>query len=177
MTKQECAALLQRAINLLYAAYTWDDEASLIAQSLGLHGEKREERHMSRKFHMLVQHYRSVCLDLLDIKISPASATHDLSSFTTIKIYLEKYIEKTWATYTELQVIANELVKGCFKPLSCEMYKLADCLQDEIIRSKRLLKEYMLANEQYHHISRYEVSYDNVHDRLEKIEDKEGYID
>lgn len=175
MDHKDCVALLQKAINLLEASSRWDDEASMKAQILGLQGEKRLERHSARKAHMLVQHYRHIAYDLFEEQLVPQVNKPNLGDMSSIVAYFETYIDKSWATYLELNELGNALVVLGYRPLSCELYEMGECLQKEIIEAKRLLKEFKLAKEEYHHISRYEVSYRNVHDDMEKKEEGEGY--
>lgn len=175
MALQDCVVLVQKAINLLESSSCWDDQAALRAHVLGLQGKKRVERYESRKEHMMVQCYIHDMFDLFDVEMQPEIGEIILPPMPDITSFFEAYIKKLWAVYHELHEIANALVIAGYKPLSESLYCYIECLHKCIIDNKRELREYLLANKEYHHISRYEVSYYNIHDKYEKKEESQGY--
>ena len=176
MSHGECIRLLQEAINLLEASSKWADKAFLPALKLGLRGEKRRERLAARKEHALRQHFQSLAYDLFDTELYPQDSRVEFSAVSDITEWFETFIKKLWETHFAMSKIANDFVINGYKAISEPLYDYLACIQDEIIEAKILLKGYKLANKEYHHISRYEVSTDeNVHDRYEKKEEKTGY--
>lgn len=176
MAKERCIELLQEAINLLDASSKWADKAFLPALRLGLRGEKRRERYAARKEHSLKQHFQSLAYDLFDIELYPHESRVDFPMTPDITAWYEVLIRKLWETHSQLSKIANDLVVSGYKAISEPLYEYLGCIQDELIEAKILLKGYLLANKEYHHISRYEISGDdNIHDRYEKKEEKTGY--
>lgn len=176
MAEAPCIKLVQQAIDLLATTTVWEDEAALVAQDLGLQGEKRIERMEARNDFALIQKYRHRIFGLLDVKLKRPNPAVNLPSMTTIEEYFEAYIKKLWATYDELHEIANALVQAKYQPLAQPLYCYVTCVEEDIVAAKRLLKEYRLAGKEYHHISRYEVGYCNRHDEAEKMERSEGFI-
>lgn len=167
---------MQKAINLLEASSKWNDHMSMKAHELSVHGEKRVEREEARKEMGMRQHFQHLALDLFDAELYPNIGNMTTPQVTNITAYFETYIQKLWALYSELHAIANDLVIAGYKPISEPLYEYIECIQKDIIEAKRLAKEYKLANNEFHHISRYEVSYRNVHDDMEKKEKSEGYL-
>lgn len=172
----ECIQLLQNAINLLHASQQWENRAQVRAQSLGLQAEKREERIEQRKELNLMQYLQSVANDAFDgAEIYPAAGNVTFPQVTQIPDYFKAYLAKLWETYYALHDIANELVVKDYKPIAEPIYEYICCLWDEIIDTRRMVKESALDGWSYHHVSRLQVSAENKHDRLEKLERKTGY--
>lgn len=172
--KEQCIALLQSAINILDDSFRWEDQAYTRAQMLSVHGEKRRERHEARKDYMLQQHLKCLAVDLFDMELKAAPTSIVLPK-TDIPGYFDMYLKKLWKTYDELHKVANDLVVAGYKHIAEPIYCHLDCVFDEIIETKRTIKEGNLANWEFHHVSRYQVGYYNVHDCMEKKEQAEGY--
>lgn len=171
----ECLKLLQDAINLLDASQKWENRAQIKAQKLGIQGEKRREGHDERKELCLAQYLQRTAMDIFDAELYPEVGNVSAPAFSRPQDYFTAYHAKLWETYEALHMIANELVVKGYKPIAGPMYDYACYMFDEIIDTRRQLKEYALAGWEYHHISRYQVSYENRHDDYEKKERKQGY--
>lgn len=172
--KGKATSLMQRAINLLEASRAWEGQAFLKAQILGLQGEKRRERYEARKDYMLMQYLQCCAVDLFDTELTPSSSQVTISN-TSIPEYFRTYLKKLWETYNELHNIANDLVVAGWKPIAEPLYCHLDYLLEVIVETKRTIKEGDLADWEYHHVSRYQVSNHNIHDCYEKKEAKQGY--
>lgn len=174
--KEDCIRLLQAAVNLLYASQEWEGVAHMKAQKLGLQGEKRRERYEQRKELCIMQYLQSVAIDLFDVEIMPARQNVNFPQVTDIQSYFNQYLAKLWEIYEGIHSIANELVVKNYKAISEPLYEYACCLFKEIIDTRRTIKEGTIANWEFHHVSRYQVSMkENVHDKFEGKEEQQGY--
>lgn len=174
LSKDTALPLFQTALDALERSRQWADQAFIRAQAIGLQGEKRRERHNARKDYMLIQHLRCLALDLFNTEIEPVKASGKVAA-STIPEYFREYLGKLVESYNELHQVANDMVVSGLRPASSPIYKLCDCLWDQIIECRRAIKEGELAKWEYHHISRYQVSFCNVHDKMEETEESEGY--
>lgn len=174
--KTEYLQSIQAVINTLRACMEWDDKAFLEAQAIGLQGEKRRDCHEECKTLMLSQWLRRKTGDLFDVKVLPEPVQVNLpSEMSTIPGYFNAYLNKMEETYSGLHKQANVLVNMGYQPIAKKLYKYTCHLMKIIIEVRRIIKEGKLANWEYHHVSRYQVSFDNVHDRYECKEKKMGY--
>lgn len=171
----ECLQLIQDAVNALNALRVWEDWAHMRAQRLGLQGEKRRERDDEHEDLCLMQYLQSVAVDLFDAEVYPAAASTSFPQIGRIPDYFKTYLAQLWEAYDELHTVANDLVIKGYKSIAEPIYCHIGHLFDEIIETRRTIKEGDLAGWEYHHVSRYQVAMDNVHDRYEGKEKKHGY--
>lgn len=169
--------LLQRSVNLFETSANCFREAAMKAHMCGLQGEKRRLRYLSRKARDIVDCTEHKVWDMFKIELTPQEGTVDVSALRDAKSTLEGMIDKMWKIYNEAHQIANDLVVAKARPLSKPVYEYVDCLFEVIGELQRAQFEYELANYEYHHISRYQVSYYNVHDEYEPKEEAQGYSD
>ncbi len=168
--------LAQSAINLLCASAEWNALAHLRAQSLGLQGEKREARIDEHDAMWLKQYIASTANDLFGAEMRAYPVQLSLpDSMNSIPGYFEGLRQKLEDEYDHLHRIANELVVAGFRPIAEKLYCRTDALFCRLIEVRRTVKEGALADWAYHHVSRYQVGYHNVHDDAEKKERDRGY--
>ena len=169
--------LLQRSLNLMETAAAWQRKAAKRAHIVGLQGEKRRLRYLSREARNVVDWTEHYSYDSLKLDISAQQGTTDASSLVCIMSTMNGIIEKLWIIYGECHQIANEMVAAKYRvfaqPLYCYCEELF-CILAELQRTQR---EYELADYEYHHISRYQLTWENVHDKYEDKEKDQGYFD
>lgn len=169
--------LLQKALNLMETAACWERKAAKKAHVVGLQGEKRRLRKLYREAQNVVDWIEHYAVDLLKIDICAQEGTVDVSTLTDTKTTMDGIIAKLWVIYNEVHQIANDLVMAKFRGFSHRLYKYADCLFYILGELQRADSEYGKASYEYHHVSRYQVSYYNVHDEYEPKEEEQGYRD
>lgn len=167
--------LLQRALNLMETAACWERKASKKAHMCCLQGEKRRLRYLYRKSKNIVDWLEHKAFDVLKIDICAQPGSVDVSTLLDTRSTVEGIISKLWTIYNEAHEIANELLAAKFKRFAKPIQKYADKLFDIIDELQRADMEYNAGNYEYHHISRYQVGWKNVHDNYKKKEKKQGY--
>lgn len=169
--------LLQKSLNLMETASMWARVAAKKAHIVGLQGEKRRLRWLYREARNIVDWTEHAAYDVLMIDIMPQAGSTDVNGLTDTRTTMLGIIDKLWVIYNEAHQIANDLVVAKFKcfaePLYCYAGKLFKIIQE----LQRAESEYGKASYEYHHISRYQVSYYNVHDEYECKEEEQGYSD
>lgn len=169
--------IIQRALDLMETAACWERKAAKKAHICGLQGEKRRLRYLSRDARNIVDWLEHIAYDVLKVDICAQEGSVDVSTLVDPKTTMEGIISKLWTIYNEVHQIANELVVAKFKklsePLYCYSGKLFDILQ-ELQRSHTC---YEFGKYEYHHVSRYQVGWENVHDEYEEKEESQGYND
>jgi len=173
----EAQPLIQRALNLFEASATWNRKAALKAHKCGLQGEKRRLRYLYRKAGNIVDRLVHEIWDMYKIEMNPMDGSIDVSHLVDTKSTLQGIISTMWKVYNEAHQVANELVVAKLRPIAQSIYHYTDCLYEILGELQRAQFEYELANYEYHHISRYQVSYFNVHDEYERREEEQGYKD
>ena len=173
MVKDDGIKLVDKTINLLETISIWDEKMAMQAHKIGLQGEKRKERYTGRKAHLIAQKLQHDVYDIFDAELYPVAQKVPIPNFNSAKDYYIEYINKMWYLYEELHMIANTMVTSNLKPLSGCIYKLTDCMFNDILHSQRFFKECEKAKWEYHHISRYQVSLENIHDEYEKKEESQ----
>lgn len=176
LNRETTLPILESAISTLKLYMSWDNSAFTRAQLLGLQGEKRVERHTARKDYMLIQYLRCLAVDLFDEEIDPEPASLPVITAMEMRNFFIEYLERMKREYDELHRLANEAVSAGLRPISKPLYELCSCLWDQIIECRRAIKEGDLARWEYHHISRYQVSYCNVHDMMISVEETDGWF-
>lgn len=169
--------LLQRALNLMETAACWERKAAKKAHLVGLQGEKRRLRKLYRDAQNIVDWTEHYAWDLLKIDIEAQEGSIDVSNLVSTQTTMEGIISKLWVIYNEVHQIANDLVMAKFRGFAHCLYKYADklfCILGELQRAD---DEYGKASYEYHHVSRYQVGYYNVHDEYEPKEEEQGYRD
>lgn len=169
--------LLQKLLNLMETAACWERKAAKKAHMVGLQGEKRRLRTLYREAQNVVDWTEHYALDLLKIDICAQVGTVDVSTLTDTKSTMDGIISKLWVIYNEVHQIANDLVVAKFRGFAYRLYKYADRLFFILGELQRADDEYGKASYEYHHLSRYQVSYYNVHDEYEPKEEEQGYRD
>lgn len=175
LNASETLKTMQDCINLLYASGELENHAMLKAQKLGIQGEKRREGHDERKELCLMQHLQRLAMDVFDTELYPVKSTIPLPTMSTIQEYLQQYLAKLTEVYDKLHEYANALVVLKYRPIAAPMYAYVDYIWCEIIDIRRQMKEFALAGYEYHHVSRYQVGYENRHDDYEGKERDQGY--
>lgn len=173
--------LLQRGINLMETASCWERKAAMKAHVHGLQGEKRRMRYLYRKARNIVDWVEHSAYDVLKdqygkgIELCAQAGTTDVSSLRCPQSTMEGIIEKLWTIRKEAHKIANELVLAEWKEFSCPFYDYVECVFKILSELQRNHCEYVQAAYEYHHISRYQVAWYNVHDEYECKEEEQGY--
>ena len=169
--------LLQRSLNLMETASCWQRKAAKRAHIVGLQGEKRRMRYLYREARNIVDWLEHYTYDSLKIDICAQPGTADVTALACPMSTMNGIIEKLWVIYNEAHQLGNDFVVAKFRTFSKPLYKYCDKLFEIISELQRAQCEYDKANYEYHHISRYQVSYYNVHDEYEEKEEDQGYID
>jgi hypothetical protein len=169
--------LLQRALNLMETASNWQRKAAKRAHIVGLQGEKRRLRYLYREARNVVDWTEHCAYDLLKFEITAQSGSVDVSSLMCCMSTMNGMIEKLWVIYNEAHQIANELVVAKCRNFAKPIYDYVDKLFNILAELQRTQIEYEKAKYEYHHISRYQVGWENVHDDYEDKEESQGYSD
>jgi len=179
VTKTDATAqpILQRSLDLMETASCWMRKAAKKAHIVGLQGEKRRLRYLSREARNLVDWIEHSAYDLFKLDTCGQSGTIDVKDLVCPMSTMNGIIEKLWKVYNEAHQVANDLVIAKYRSFASPIYKYTDeliCILSELQRAQT---EYERAEYEYHHISRYQVGYWNVHDEYEKMEETQGYSD
>lgn len=169
--------LIQRSLDLMETASCWERKAAKSAHICGLQGEKRRLRYLYREAQNIVDWTEHTAYDLLKIEIRAQEGTIDTSSLLCPMSTMNGLIEKLWTIYYEAHQIANDLINAKFKKFAEPLYCYANKLFDILTELQRAQSEYEKAKYEYHHISRYQVAWENVHDNYEAKEERQGYKD
>lgn len=166
----EIKSQLQKAVDVMYAAEKFEEEILIHAQVIGLQGEKRKERYCSSKSHNLVNYLKCEAYDVFGAVIRPHHVETPPMSITNFEKYFEISLERHVNIYDELHEIANELVKYHYQPVACLLFCKCKCILDEIRYIKRTLAEGKKAAWSPTWIFTYQTTFENVHDKYEKLE-------
>jgi len=169
--------LLQRTINSLETASNWQRQAAKKAHMAGLQGEKRRLRYLHREALSIVTWIEHYSYDLLNIDICAQAGTTEVGTLLCPRSTMDGIIAKLWTIYNVLHEIANELVVNKYRGFATPLYKYLENLFCYLGELQRARSEYERADYEYHHISRYQVSWYNVHDEYEDKEEHQGYTD
>jgi len=169
--------ILQRALNLMETGSAWERKAAKRAHIVGLQGEKRRLRYLSREARNAVDWLEHAAYDILRLDMTAKAGTVDVTQLVCPMSTMNGIIEKLWVIYNECHQIANDLVMAKYRSFAQPLYCYADelfCILGELQRTQF---EYEKANYEYHHVSRQQVGKDNVHDIYEEKEKEQGYKD
>ena len=169
--------LLQRALNLMETASCWERKASKKAHIVGLQGEKRRLRYLYREAHNIVDKLEHSAYDVLRLDICAQPGSAEVTDLVCCKTTMCGIIDKLWVIHDEAHQLANDLVVAKFKPYAACLYSYEEKIFSILSELQRANAEYEMAEYEYHHISRYQVSYYNVHDEYEDKEESQGYSD
>lgn len=169
--------LLQKLLNNMETASCWARKAAKRANIVGLQGEKRRLRYLSREARNVVDWTEHNAWTVFKIDICAQPGTVDVSLLMCSMTTMSGIIDKLWTIYNETHQIANDLVAAKLKHVADCVYKYVDKIYCIIGELQRAQSEYEMADYEYHHISRYQVAWENVHDIYECEEEKQGFID
>lgn len=175
--KSSVQPLLQKSLNLMETASVWARRAAKKAHMVGLQGEKRRLRWLSREARNVVDWTEHAAFDIFAMDIEPQAGSTDVNGLTDTMTTMRGIIDKLWVIYNECHQIANDLVVAKFRSFAKPLYCYSDKLIKIIQELQRADMEYGKASYEYHHISRYQVGYYNVHDEYECKEEEQGYTD
>ena len=167
--------LLQRALNLMETASCWQRKAAKRAHIVGLQGEKRCLRYLSRKARNIADWIEHRAYDHLRLDICSQPGSIDISSLMCIMSTMNGIIAKLWIVRNEAHQIANDLVIAKYRKYAHRLYKYVECLDHILTRLQRAQTEYERAEYEYQFIARHQLAWENVHDIYEKKEKKQGY--
>jgi len=167
--------VLQRALNLLATASSWQRGAAKRAHIVGLQGEKRRLRYLYREASYITDWLEHKIYDVFELDLIAQQGTADTSVMQCVKSSMDTIIKKLWTIYEASHQVANELVNLKYRNLAQPIYTYAGRLFDIIAELQRAVKEYERAEFEYHHISRYQVGYYNIHDEYEDKEEAQGF--
>jgi len=170
-------SLLQKTLNLMETASCWSRKAAKKAHIVGLQGEKRRLRYLSREARYIVDWTEHYSYDLLKIDICATPGSVDVSTLVCTGTTMKGIISKLWTIYDAVHQTANELVTAKFRDFATPLYSYTSKLFCIIGELQRAENEYVMADYEYHHVSRYQVSWYNVHDEYEDKEECQGYQD
>lgn len=169
--------LLQRSLDLMETAARWERRAAKKAHIVGLQGEKRRLRYLSRKARNVVDVIEHSAYDLFKLDMYAQEGSIDVSSLVCVMSTMNGIIEKLWTIYNETHTIANEMVIAKFKKFANPLYDYSCELFEIIVELRRAQSSYEMGEYEHHHVSRYQIAWENVHDNYEPKEEEQGYKD
>ena len=169
--------ILQQTIDALETSGHWAQCAAKKAHIAGLQGEKRRLRYLAREARYIVTWTEHFAYDLLCIDISAQRGNTDVRSLLCPRSTMEGVISKLWTIVQILHGLANELIQEKMRVFAKPLYAYVDELFSIIAELQRTQTEYERSDYEYHHISRYQVGWSNVHDKYEEKEQEQGYTD
>jgi hypothetical protein len=179
--KQECISHIQKTVNLLTDLEAWEDMAFVEAQSLGLQGEKRENRYEGTIDGGIRKYLQSEAFDLFDAKIHVnPSSIHFAESAEPVE-FLEMYCAGLWDIMYKLHDAANMLVSPhCLRSMATPVYARCECIKDAIIDISRKIKRYRAVEKHgtpLHDLYRESNTAETKHDRFEPLEKSVNHPD
>lgn len=168
--KNKIIQLVKQAMDVLNYQDRYDRISAMKAHIVGLQGEKRVDRIEHREYGCIVDDYQHRLWDLFDVEYYAIDRPINLDNVTDITNYLETHISRLWTFRDELSNLADDMIKAGYLSFSKPLTQCAMEVENTIVRLRREYIEYNWAKKEYHHISRYEVGYYNVHDEAEKKE-------
>ena len=177
MLVQTGEPLLQKAINFMETVSMWERKAARKAHIVGLQGEKRRLRRLSREARNIVDWIEYTTYDVLCREINNQAGNTDVSTLKCPKSTMTGMVDKLWTIYNEVHQMANDLVVAKLRSFSAPLYCYAEGIFELLGELNRNFNEYEMAKWEYHHISRYQVSWYNIHDEEEDKEESQGYKD
>ena len=169
--------LIQQTIDALDTSGHWMQCAAKKAHIAGLQGEKRRLRYLAREAKHIVTWAEHFSYDLLCIDISAKRGNTDVSTLLCPRSTMEGIISKLWTIVQVLHTYANEFIANNMRCYAIPVYNYVEELFSIIAELQRTQSEYERADYEYHHISRYQVGWSNVHDKYEEKEECQGYTD
>lgn len=163
--------LLQKAIDILCKSKMYEEDYMLVAQKLGLQGEKRRLRYESGKNHKLINDIRCDAFDTYGLTLTNKVTPITAPPATTMKDFFENYLEKMDGQYDALHGIANQLITLNAKCAAMPLYEKCSCLIDDIKFYNRTIMEGEIVGWKPEFMLLREVTAENVHDTFEKKED------
>jgi len=171
----EIKDLMQKAIDVIAKSKKFEEEGMIIAQRLGLQGEKRRLRYESAKNHNLINFLRCDSFDVYRFLLTNNTQAVTMPDITTIKGFFESYLQKIEEQYDSLHAIANKLVVANAKHVAEHLYKKCACLIDDIKYYKRTIQEGTKTEWSVEFIFLSQTTAENIHDEMEKKEKEVGY--
>lgn len=165
---------LQKALHVVRTAEKYEETALLIAQKLGLQGEKRRLRYESAKNHILANKIRTCAYDEYLITLSDDYQKVSLPELSSFKMFFETYLAKMEEEYDALHTIANALVVLNARHFAQKLYHKCDCLMDDIVYYNRSISEGNIANWRPEWVFLHQTTMANTHDEYEKKENGLG---
>lgn len=173
---EEVKELLQKALDATCRAEYYEQTMCLVAQKIGLQGEKRRMRYESVKCHNLINYLRTDAYDTYGIElVYDKTITAQIPVITNFESYYETVLGYYTSKYDTLHSIANKLVMANAREYACKLYHLCDCILSDIKYFKRTLREGRLAKWDPSWMLLHETTDYNVHDEYEKKEHEVGY--
>jgi len=176
-SKSMIVPLVQRAIDLACTASDWMTKASLEAHDVGLQGEKRRLRSLSREAGFIIDKLSHSARDIYFVKLHPAKGTTDVSTLKCTESTMLGIISKLWTIHDEFHRIANEMVVNLNRSMSLPIYCYCDEIMTILSELQRNHESYARGEYEWHHVSRHQESDHNIHDCYEGKEESQGYKD
>jgi len=166
---------LQKAVDTLCKAKKFEEEGMLIAQRIGLQGEKRRLRYESAKTHNLINYLRCDSYDVYKIQLSGNSQAVTVPDISSLKGFFETFLQKMEDQYEALHTYANKLVVLNARHYAEPLYKKCECLLDDIKYYKRTIMEGNNTSWSVEFMYLHQTTGENVHDCFESKEKEVGY--
>lgn len=167
--------LLQRAVNTMYQAEKYEEAALHVAQKLCLQGEKRRLRYESVKSHNMINYLITDTYDVLGISLERIHHEVKMPSSISIKGFFEMYHRKMTEQYSALHKIANDLVVNNYRGVAMKLFKVCDCLVEDIKYYNRVIMDGNATGWDTSFLLQYQTTWHNVHDCYEAKEKTVGY--
>lgn len=167
--------LLQKAVDIVYKAEKYEEHAFVLAQKIGLQGEKRRLRYESVKSHNLINYLISDSYDALGVNLTRTHHNVSVPENSSIKSFFEMYLGKLEDQYEALHEVANALVVNNYQHGACRLYELCKCLIDDMKYYRRTINEGNATGWSVEFIYLHQTTEENVHDHFEEKEKSIGY--
>lgn len=166
---------LQDAVNLLSKAKRFEEQFMVIAQRLGLQGEKRRLRYESAVNHNLINFIICNSFDVYGISITSDPQNNSVPNVSTIEDFYTNYLAKMENQYDKMHEIANILVTSNCQHMAKYLYDRCRSLIEDIKYYRRTIMEGDAVKWNPEFIFLHQTTQCNIHDYYEEKEKSVGY--
>lgn len=163
---------IQKALHIICTAKHYEEEACLIAQRLGLQGEKRRLACESVMNHILANKIRRCAYDVYGFIYSGKYPEISIPEMGNYKMFFETYLAKMEEQHDALHNIANMLVTLNSRYFAMHLYDKCECIIKDIEYYRRTITEGNAAEWKPEWIFLHQTTAQNIHDHFEELEKK-----
>lgn len=167
--KDEIKVVLNELVNLLTESIHWEQSAMLVAQKIGLQGEKRRNRYESNCNDALLKKIRCHAYDFLEIELIEGKIGKEMVA-SSFEVYFREWRSKLNTIYDNMHEIANKLVSLGMQPFAKCLYDKLACIEKDITYANRTIMEGNKCSWDAQFIFLHQTTAENIHDYYEKKE-------